>query len=172
MFALSILFFAPQKMYTNGITVAANVKNQPMIDEIVDLINAERNRNGLKNVVIDKNLQKVAQIKVEDMMEKKYFSHTSPEGLDLSAWMGKSDYAYSYAGENLARGYDNPKKLVVAWMDSFGHRQNILNKRFEDIGIGIIEGNYRGKETVFIAAYFGDKKNDYFSIFKLIRKHQ
>ncbi|CAH0347324.1 CAP domain-containing protein [Bacillus sp. CECT 9360] len=111
--------------------------------QVVDLTNAERAKQGLKALQIDNELSKVAGIKSQDMKDKNYFSHNSPTYGSPFDMMKKFGISYRYAGENIAQGQKSPQEVVQAWMNSQGHRENIMNRNFTHIGVGhVASGNY------------------------------
>lgn len=107
--------------------------------KMLELVNKERAEAGVKPLVMDKELVKVARIKSQDMIDKNYFDHTSPTYGDPFAMMKTFGIKFAYAGENLA-GNQTVEKAHKALMNSPGHRSNILNPNYTHIGIGIIEG--------------------------------
>lgn len=111
--------------------------------EVVRLVNEIRKQNGLAELTYDWQLSRVARIKSEDMRDNKYFSHTSPTYGSPFQMMKSFGISYRSAGENIARGQATPQKVVDAWMNSSGHRANILNSSFTHIGVGYAEnGRY------------------------------
>ncbi|WP_163537728.1 SafA/ExsA family spore coat assembly protein [Gracilibacillus sp. YIM 98692] len=122
----------------------------PSIDEIkriehkvIDLTNQQRERYGLKPLRPDWELSRVARYKSEDMRTKQYFSHQSPTYGSPFNMMQDFGISYRAAAENIARGQSTPNKVVNAWMNSSGHRQNILNEQYTHIGVGYVkDGNY------------------------------
>jgi len=100
-------------------------------------------------------LDAAAKMKAEDMAEKEYFAHTSPDGTEPWYWLKRVGYDYSYAGENLAINFFDSEDVIKAWLNSPTHRQNILNPKFTEIGIATAKGTYEGRETVFIVQMFG-----------------
>ncbi|PLR69467.1 CAP domain-containing protein [Bacillus sp. UMB0893] len=111
--------------------------------KVVELTNAERQKQGLKPLQIDETLSKTAKAKSEDMKSKNYFSHNSPTYGSPFDMMKKFGVQYSTAGENIAKGQASPEAVVQAWMNSEGHRKNIMNSSFTHIGVGhVAEGNY------------------------------
>ena len=111
--------------------------------EVVRLVNEIRNKNGLKPLSEDWQLSRVARYKSQDMKDKKYFSHTSPTYGSPFQMMKSFGITYRSAGENIAKGYASPKAVVDGWMNSSGHRANILNSSFTHIGVGYVSGgNY------------------------------
>ena len=111
--------------------------------EVIRLVNEERQANGLPALKTDWELSRVARYKSKDMADKKYFSHTSPTYGSPFEMMKAFGISYRSAGENIAKGQRTPKEVVNAWMNSAGHRANILNKSFTTIGVGYVaDGNY------------------------------
>jgi len=108
-----------------------------MQQKVVDLVNQERAKYGLKPLVAKQDLTSVAQLKAQDMYQNKYFNHTSPtygSPFDMLRYFGIN---YTAAGENLALGQKTPVQVVQDWMNSPGHRANILNPNYTEIGVGI-----------------------------------
>ncbi|WP_338471017.1 CAP domain-containing protein [Niallia sp. XMNu-256] len=111
--------------------------------KVVELTNQERAKNGLPALKLDVELSKVARDKSRDMQTKNYFSHTSPTYGSPFDMMKAYGISYNTAGENIAMGQRSPEEVVNAWMNSQGHRENIMNAKFTHIGVGHVEeGNY------------------------------
>lgn len=110
-------------------------------DEVIRLVNVERTKRGLKPLVKNWQLSRVARIKSEDMRDKNYFSHTSPTYGSPFDMMKKFGFKYFAAGENIAKGQRTPKEVMNSWMNSTGHRNNILNPNFNEIGVGFAKGS-------------------------------
>jgi uncharacterized YkwD family protein len=111
--------------------------------QVVKLTNAERAKQGLAALKIDTELSKVARLKSQDMKDKNYFDHNSPTYGSPFDMMKKFGISYTSAGENIAQGQKTPEEVVEAWMNSQGHRENIMNSSFTHIGVGYVEsGNY------------------------------
>lgn len=115
--------------------------------EIIRLINIERQKAGLSVVKVNQTLDDVSYAKAKDMFENKYFAHTSTTGVSDISFINQSSYKYIAVGINLAKGSFNNQSLVDAWMDSAGHKANILASYGQDIGIGICDQYY----VMFIA---------------------
>ncbi|WP_066187836.1 CAP domain-containing protein [Gracilibacillus timonensis] len=107
--------------------------------EVVDLTNQERENQGLAPLEVDTELSKVAKAKSEDMANNGYFSHNSPTYGSPFDMMKQFGIDYQTAGENIAKGQRSPEEVVNAWMNSEGHRANILNGDFTHIGVGYVE---------------------------------
>jgi uncharacterized YkwD family protein len=110
---------------------------------MLDLVNKEREKAGLKPLAADLELVRLARMKSQDMIDKGYFSHTSPTYGSPFDMMKKAGISYKVAGENLA-GASTVQQAHTSLMNSDGHRRNILNPNFDHIGIGIIEGGPYG----------------------------
>jgi uncharacterized YkwD family protein len=108
-----------------------------------ELVNAERAKAGLKPLVLDESLSLKAREKSRDMAKNNYFSHNSPTYGTPFEMMQSMGITYRSAGENIAMGQRSPEAVVEAWMNSPGHRANILSPSFTHLGVGYIaDGNY------------------------------
>ena len=122
---------------------------------IVDKTNAERIDIDLSSLATNDLLELAAQLKANDMAKKGYFAHETPEGYDPWYWLEQSGYNFAAAGENLAVNFTDSEDVVSAWMDSDGHRANILKNNFTQIGVATAKGEYKGRETIFVVQFFG-----------------
>ena len=104
---------------------------------VLELVNQERTEQGLDALVWNEDVAKVAQEKAEDMARNGYFSHTSPTYGSPFEMMKSFGISYSAAGENIAKGYTTPEAVMHGWMNSEGHRANILNSQFTQLGVGV-----------------------------------
>ena len=112
-------------------------------NKVLTLINKERAKYGLTALKMDESVRKVARLKSEDMRNNRYFSHTSPTYGTAYQMLKKYGISYKSAAENIAKGQTSPEEVVKAWMNSSGHRANILNAKFTHIGIGYYsKGNH------------------------------
>ncbi|MBU8855140.1 hypothetical protein C2I27_21030 [Priestia megaterium] len=109
--------------------------------KVVDLVNQEREKQGLKPLTLNKELSDVARTKSKDMMDKGYFDHNSPTYGSPFDMMKQFGIEYTTAGENIAKGQQSPEDVMNAWMNSDGHRKNILNPDFTEIGVGYVKGD-------------------------------
>lgn len=117
--------------------------------KVVDHTNQERAKNGLPALKVDLALSKMAHEKSRDMSANGYFSHTSPTYGSPFDMMKKYGISYRYAGENIAMGQRTPEEVVKGWMNSEGHRKNILSPNFNYIGVGYVsQGNYWTQEFI------------------------
>lgn len=108
--------------------------------KVIQLTNQERQKNGLQPLTMDPKVSKVAQTKAEDMTSKHYFSHTSPTYGSPFKMLEDFGVDYKTAAENIAQGQTTPEQVVNSWMNSSGHRQNILSKNVTHIGVGYSSG--------------------------------
>ncbi len=120
--------------------------------EVFNLINQQRTKNGLSSLKIDTEVQNVARIKAQDMVNNNYFSHTSPTYGSPFDMLKSFKVSYKTAGENIA-GNSSNSGAVTAWMNSSGHRANILNNSFQYTGIGVVKGSQYGK--IFVQMFIG-----------------
>lgn len=110
--------------------------------KVIELINQIRKSNGLTALTANADLCRVARYKSQDMLDKNYFSHTSPTYGSPFAMMKSFGISYRTAGENIAYGYPTPEAVVDGWMNSEGHRKNILNSSFAEIGVGYVSNGH------------------------------
>lgn len=108
-------------------------------EQVVELVNAERAKEGLAPLTIDKKVQAAAQVRAVEI--KTSFSHTRPNGSSFATALKEQGVTYRRSGENIAWGQRTPKEVVNAWMNSSGHRANIMNKNFTKIGVGYYQHN-------------------------------
>lgn len=129
----------PPREETTQPPAAQNDEINDFEARVIELTNAERSKNGLSALKADNSLSNVAQEKSNDMEQNNYFSHTSPTYGSPFDMMRDFGVTYSTAGENIAMGQQTPEQVVDAWMNSEGHRKNILNGSYTHIGVGFTE---------------------------------
>lgn len=122
------------------------------------LINKEREQRNILPLKEDPLLTLAAQLKAKDMLERQYFSHEDPQGNPPWEFLKKVGYDFQIAGENLAIGFLDSEEVIEAWKNSISHRENLLNPNFEEMGIGIVKGNFKGSEATIVVQFFGTKK--------------
>ncbi len=124
--------------------------------KVIQQTNLERQKAGLAPLIENEKLNKAALAKAQDMLSKQYFAHVSPDGVGLVELLNSVGYIYQTAGENLAYGnFNNENKIVDGWMASPGHRANILNSKYTQIGVAVIKGIYQGKRVWMAVQEFG-----------------
>lgn len=133
------LIYPGDKVTVPLFTAAKSVENQ-----VLKLVNQERAKNGLKPLTMNWQLSRVARHKSNDMRDKGYFSHTSPTYGSPFDMMKSFRITYSTAGENIAAGQTTPESVMTSWMNSPGHRQNILSPNYTEIGVGYSTGGSYG----------------------------
>lgn len=124
-------------------------------DELINLTNIERQKNGLPPVAEDSRLDEAAKAKGQNMFAENYWAHFSPSGKDPWGFIQGAGYRYTYAGENLARNFYTSKEVVDAWMASPTHRDNIVNSHYRNIGIAVLQGTLSGQNTILVVQEFG-----------------
>lgn len=148
----------------NGVTapgplrVTSNTKSSALsVAGIISQTNKERAVNGALSALTENSfLDRDAELKLNDMFNKQYFEHVSPSGVGPSDLAQQVGYAYVIVGENLALGnFEGDEGVVTAWMNSPGHRANILNPYFQEIGIAVGKGPYEGSEVWLAVQSFG-----------------
>ena len=135
---------------SNSNQVTSSLTNDEM--EVFYLINQKRTSAGLAKLKIDDETQNVARIKAKDMVDSNYFSHTSPTYGSPFDMLKSFKVSYKTAGENIA-GNSSNSKAVEAWMNSEGHKANILNSSFNYTGIGVVNGSKYGK--IYVQMFIG-----------------
>lgn len=120
--------------------------------EVFDLINKQRTQNGLSALKLDTETLRVARIKAQDMVDNNYFSHNSPTYGSPFQMLSSFKISYKTAGENIA-GNSSNSAAVTAWMNSSGHKANILNSSFNYTGIGVVSNSKYGK--VYVQIFLG-----------------
>lgn len=112
--------------------------------QVLNLVNIERTQRGLSPLSYSYELEAVAKAHSNDMAQRNYFSHNSPEGKTPFDRIKNAGISYKSAGENIAAGQKTPEEVVNGWMNSSGHRANILNSNYTKMGIGVVYGGSYG----------------------------
>ncbi|MFA5392578.1 MAG: CAP domain-containing protein [Candidatus Paceibacterota bacterium] len=128
--------------------------------KIIALTNEIRQQYGLSLLKENPLLDAAAKQKAEDMFQNNYFSHFSPTGVSPWYWINKSGYNYHYAGENLAMNFIDSEEVVRAWLNSPGHRENLLNNNYQDIGIAVLPADFSksGINQPIVVQLFGSSQ--------------
>ena len=151
----SVIDYLP-KIRPSILGYASNIS----IQEVVNLTNQKRSEAGLSALSLNQTLSGAAYTKGRDMIDKDYWAHVAPDGTQPWKFFSQFGYKYRYAGENLARDFSNANDAVNAWMNSPTHKDNILNPKYKEIGIGITEGDLAGSDTTIIVQFFGATYSD------------
>lgn len=145
-FLISFVFSPnPDKVFASSINASI----------LINLTNEARANSDLPALVVNQKLTQAALAKGNDMIENNYFAHTSPSGTTPWHWIDQTGYNYIYAGENLAIDFATSEDIFNAWMESSLHRENILNSHYKDIGIGVVTGDWEGRDTTIVIQMFG-----------------
>ena len=123
----------------NGNTNNGSTSNKTYTQQVVDLVNAERAKAGLAPLTIDANVEKAANVRANEIQTS--FEHVRPNGSSFSTALREQSVNFQGAGENIAWGQKTPEEVMNAWMNSAGHRANILNKNFTHIGVGNLQNS-------------------------------
>lgn len=121
---------------TDSTTASEKITSSGYAQEILQLVNQERSKQGLKALQLDSKLNQVATVKAKDMASNHYFSHDSPTYGTPFDMMHSFNVSYRSAGENIAAGQKTAQEVMNSWMNSAGHRANILNKNYTHLGVG------------------------------------
>jgi len=134
--------------------VLGRVSNISASDLVADT-NTQREKSSLSDLKVNDELTAAAFAKAKDMFANNYWAHVSPSGVTPWKWVGDAGYNYDVAGENLAKNYPTAQATVDAWMASPTHRANIMNNKYQDVGLAVVEGILDGRDTTLIVAYYG-----------------
>src|SRR3990167_2938475 len=145
-----LITFVP-RFGSNIFGYAANIPP----DEVIRLTNEKRVANWLNPLSTNATLSQAAQAKGADMLNKDYWAHVAPDGTQPWKFFLDFGYRYRFAGENLARDFTNPSSAVDAWMASPSHKENMLNPKYKEIGVAVIEGDLAGVDTTIVVQFFG-----------------
>lgn len=131
-----------------GNSTAAESATTQQAQQVLQLVNTERKKQGLRSLTLSSNLTSIANMKAKDMAVNNYFSHTSPTYGSPFQMLQHFGVSYKTAGENIAAGQKSPEEVMQAWMNSSGHRANILNANYTELGVGYYKGGNYGTEWV------------------------
>lgn len=124
------------------------------VSVLVNLTNQDRSNMNIQELTVSPLLEKAAQLKADDMAERGYFAHNTPEGKTPWHFLELAGYRYRRAGENLAINFVDTEEVHKAWMNSRGHFLNIMNPRFTEIGIATSTGYFNGRKAIFVVQMF------------------
>ena len=136
----------PQNIFFADVTKSA----------LENFTNQTRQSDGLKTLTENQKLDQAAELKAENMVQDKYFDHTSPTGVTPWFWFLKAGYNYKYAGENLAIGFYDSKEVYDAWLNSPSHKTNITNPNYTEVGTAVLSG-FGQNNTIVVVQEFGSQ---------------
>ena len=151
---LTIIFTLQFAPYVPGRLAVLGESTDMTSQVLLDATNQQRLSQQLEPLELDRRLTAAATAKANDMLANQYWSHTSPDGTTPWYWLREQNYRYSYAGENLGRGFTDPEAIVTAWMNSPEHRKNMLSPDYTDVGFAVVTGQLEGEETSVIVALY------------------
>ena len=153
--SLTILVISPASArFPKVLGFASNVTTQ----DLLGYTNKTRAENNEKPLKLNNLLSLAAYEKAQNMFAEDYWAHVSPSGKEPWDFIVSSGYEYIYAGENLARDFNNSNSVVDAWLKSPTHRDNLLSANYDDIGFAVVNGVLDGHETTLVVQMFGKSK--------------
>jgi uncharacterized protein YkwD len=155
--AVIVLFvFLSQGIYNSATSGRVlGVETDVTSSGLLEATNQARKDDGEQPLILNQELTKAAQLKVEDMFTNQYWAHTSPSGVTPWQWFGKVGYSYSDAGENLAKNFSTSDGVIAAWLQSPTHRANMLKAGFKEVGFASKTGVLEGHATSIVVAMYG-----------------
>lgn len=151
LFALVQMFRYIPSLKDGVLGFASNIT--PM--QVIEQTNQKRVALGMAPIKMNDRLNQAALAKAQDMFNKQYWSHNSPDGKNPWFFIKNARYDYVLAGENLARDFATTPEMMAAWMASPTHKANIINPKYEEIGIAVVDGVLDGFETTLVVQMFG-----------------
>jgi uncharacterized protein YkwD len=124
-----------------GLLAATAGAAEITVKTVVAEMNVRREAAGLPPLRSDDRLANAASDRMRDMEDQQYWAHVAPDGRRPFEWLRPRGYDFYYAGENLATGFETAEVLVESWMESKGHRDNIMSPIYQDCGVAIIDGS-------------------------------
>jgi len=161
--AFFVFLFLAQQTLINFVALARpgvlGYSSEITPEKIIELTNQERQKHNLPPLETNSLLNEAARRKAGDMFAFDYWAHKSPSGREPWSFLKEVGYDYRVAGENLARDFSEPGAVVQAWMRSPSHRENILNPKFKEIGVAVVDGTLGGIRTTLVVQFFGTPTN-------------
>lgn len=127
------------------------------VNELNNFSNQERSAVGLAPLSLNSQLNSAAYAKAQDMFADNYWAHIAPDGTEPWSFIINSGYDYTTAGENLAKNFSYSQGVVAGWMASEGHKANVLNANYQDVGYAVVNGILLGEETTLVVAMYGQQ---------------
>lgn len=157
LFAISFVILLVQFFSFSGLSSANVLGYGTDINRatIISLTNQERTSRGVAALTESSLLDQSAEMKADHMFTHDYWAHFAPDGTSPWYFYNQVGYKYAWAGENLARDFSTSAGVVAGWMASQGHRDNLLNPNFSEIGIGVQNGTLEGEQTTLVVQHFG-----------------
>ena len=153
--SLVLLFQASLTLFTRARPGILGFASHISSDEVVAITNQQRLAAGLSPLSVNGILIQAAAAKANYMFANNFWAHNAPDGTTPWVFFQQAGYNYRYAGENLARDFNDSASVVSAWMGSPTHRDNILSGRYNEIGVAVVNGVMGGQETTLVVQMFG-----------------
>lgn len=125
------------------------------VEKLLEMTNQKRLENGISPLNLNQELSQAAAGKAADMFGNNYWAHVSPSGKTPWDFILGAGYQYIYAGENLAKDFQDSGGVVNAWMDSASHKENLLQEKYKDVGLAVVNGKIDGEDTTLVIQLFG-----------------
>ena len=156
-----VLVFIPSfyNLTTRGSAGVLSYASNITIGDVHAISNAQRAANGVAGLNLNAQLNQAAAAKASHMFALNYWAHNGPDGTTPWMFISNSGYAYSTAGENLAKNFSTSSGVVTGWMNSPGHRDNMLKAAYTDVGYGVMNGVLLGEETTLVVAMYAAPVN-------------
>lgn len=153
LFFVVVQFASPFLLKAKGqvLGYATNIAEEQLLNDT----NQKRLEKGLKPLKINVKLSEAAKNKAAYMFAHNFWAHNAPDGTTPWKFISDTNYDYVYAGENLARDFENSQDVVDAWMNSPSHRDNILQEKYQDVGYAVVNGTLNGEDTTLVVQMFG-----------------
>lgn len=151
----SWLVLYPTHFLNNSLGMVLGFASNITADDVIRQTNQERAKQGLPPLKANAALSQGALAKAQNMFSQQYWAHVSPNGTQPWQFFQDAHYKYSVAGENLARDFSQTTDMIAAWMASPTHRKNILDARYQEIGIAVVDGTLLGEQTTLVVQFFG-----------------
>lgn len=145
--------FIIRKSTPSVLGVATNIS----VSDLLTYTNQKRQEAGFLPLVLNETLSMAASLKAADMFGKDYWAHNAPDGTTPWSFVQNVGYNYIYAGENLAKDFNDSAGVVDAWMGSPSHKENLLSSKYEEIGFAVVNGTLHGSETTLVVQMFGKR---------------
>ncbi|MBI2029716.1 hypothetical protein HYT02_04825 [Candidatus Gottesmanbacteria bacterium] len=150
-----------------GIRAASNIAPEILgiatnisVEDLLYDTNLKRQESDLPPLILNPKLSQAAYNKAQNMFSQNYWAHFGPNGESPWDFIVSSGYSYSFAGENLAKDFNESSSVVQAWMDSPTHKDNILKSEYKDIGFAVVNGKFNGQETTLVVQMFGTSNSN------------
>lgn len=140
-----------------GVRVLGYASGSITIGDLLTETNQQRATAGLPALKLNAQLNQSASLKTGNMFAEDYWAHVSPSGIQPWYWFGQAGYSYAYAGENLAKDFDTSSGVMQGWMNSPGHRANVLNANYAEVGFAVQNGTLVGGQTTLVVAHYGTR---------------